>query len=301
MKNRKWMPAMLGAVVLSIAAVSNGCSAASGVCCTDFKPGTDMANIDVGLSGGVKGQFTAFAQASGDLIAAVGALNTDVLNACKGIAVDLGADPTEPDAAKLGGKEPVEYWCNLGRRDAHVRLPGAAVQRRHPGERQLQRALRRQRQMRRQRHAPGVHGRHARSRLQRHMRRANARRCLRLRRRLHGQVRWHVRGHERLGHVQRQMRRHVLRCASDGRNVQWHVQRKMHLFRSDGGLYGDMPRQMRREMHCGRHGRIGQMLGQMRRDGDAARVQRRQARGHVYGRRQLQRAVRRQRSSEGVV
>src|ERR1043166_6788682 len=113
MKTNKFMPVVLAVAGLGIAAISNGCSAASGVCCQDFKPGTDMATVDFGVSGNIKGQFTAFAQASGDLIATVGALNTDITNACKGIAVDLGADPTDPDAAKLGGKEPVEYWCNL--------------------------------------------------------------------------------------------------------------------------------------------------------------------------------------------
>lgn len=109
-KNRKWMPAVLAATAMTIAAVSNGCSAAQGVCCTDFKPGTNMATLDVGLTGTAKGQFTAFAQASGDLVAAVGALDADVTAACRNIAVDLGADATkEPDASQ----KPVEYWCNL--------------------------------------------------------------------------------------------------------------------------------------------------------------------------------------------
>jgi hypothetical protein len=108
-KNRKWMPAVLAAAALGIAAVSNGCSAAQGVCCTDFKPGTNMANLDVGLSGAVKGQFTAFAQGAGDLVAAVGALTADVTDACKNIAVDLGADPKDPDPSMKA----VDYWCGL--------------------------------------------------------------------------------------------------------------------------------------------------------------------------------------------
>ena len=109
----KFTPVVLAAAALSIAALSNGCSAAGGVCCTDYKPGTDMATFDVGLTGAVKGQFSAFAQGAGDLVAAVGALDADVTAACKGIAVDLGADSAEPDQAKLAGKKPVEYWCNL--------------------------------------------------------------------------------------------------------------------------------------------------------------------------------------------
>src|SRR5262245_59157762 len=63
------------------------------LCCKDFVVGADMSGVDFGLEGEVAGEFSAFAQAGGDLSAvATGALD-DVAIACENIARDLGADP----------------------------------------------------------------------------------------------------------------------------------------------------------------------------------------------------------------
>jgi hypothetical protein len=81
------------------------------LCCKDFVVGADMTAVDFGLEGQVAGEFTAFAQAGGDLSAvATGALD-DVAIACENIARDLGADPT--DAEALTGKAATTKWCEL--------------------------------------------------------------------------------------------------------------------------------------------------------------------------------------------
>lgn len=70
------------------------------ICCTEFKVGADLSSVDFGLTGQVRGEFLAFAQASSDLAStATGAL-LDVQAACRDIAVELGASATDISAAE---------------------------------------------------------------------------------------------------------------------------------------------------------------------------------------------------------
>jgi hypothetical protein len=70
------------------------------VCCSDFKVGADLSSVDFGLTGEVRGQFLAFAQASSDLASTAGDALLDVQAACRGIAVELGATQADLDAAE---------------------------------------------------------------------------------------------------------------------------------------------------------------------------------------------------------
>lgn len=103
----------VGGVLLAAAATLpiGGCDkvqeAQAGLCCSDFTVGADLSGVDFEASA----TFNAFAQASADFAATASAVATDLTNACRLIAVDLGADEsavTETDpAAKLTA------WCNL--------------------------------------------------------------------------------------------------------------------------------------------------------------------------------------------
>jgi hypothetical protein len=80
------------------------------VCCTDFKPGTNMASVDWGLKGSAQLEFGASMQAIGDFGATATAMVTDLGVACKGLAVDLGVDEhkitdTDPNKFMTG-------WCS---------------------------------------------------------------------------------------------------------------------------------------------------------------------------------------------
>ena len=104
MKTTKFMPLVLAVAGISIAAISNGCSAASALCCKDYNPGADMSKGTFTDNAMVNVQLRAVAQGSGDLAAVAGAAEADVLAACKGIAVDLGesaADPPGMTSAEL--------------------------------------------------------------------------------------------------------------------------------------------------------------------------------------------------------
>ncbi len=91
-------------------------SVQDGLCCSNFKIGADMSGQDFGLTGQVKGQFVALAQASGDLSAvATGALG-DVALACESIARDVGAsddDITQVDGMKGDPAAKTKAWCDL--------------------------------------------------------------------------------------------------------------------------------------------------------------------------------------------
>jgi hypothetical protein len=56
---------------------------AAGLCCTDFKVGADLTGVDFGVDASLKGQFAAFAQASGDLSGAASGALDDIAGACK--------------------------------------------------------------------------------------------------------------------------------------------------------------------------------------------------------------------------
>jgi hypothetical protein len=83
------------------------------LCCTDFKVGADLSGADFGVDASIKGQFAAFAQASGDLSGAASAALDGVAGACKGIAQVGGANG---DAAEPGDPAArVKFWCDLAK------------------------------------------------------------------------------------------------------------------------------------------------------------------------------------------
>lgn len=105
---------VLAAVALAIPVLTNGCSAvsnaANSLCCTDFKPGTDMsATVFVSGNATVNGQWDAFASAAGDMSVVAGQAFADVTAACMGIATDLGDDPAK--GAGKTGDDLLNFWC----------------------------------------------------------------------------------------------------------------------------------------------------------------------------------------------
>lgn len=123
MKNRNYSKLVSGAVVAAALAVplfAQGCSSTldpGGLCCKEFQVGADLTGLDLGAKADFKGQFTAFAQASGDMAASASAMLTDVGNACKGIALDLGADAAAKTNAEGQGSEGarMQAWCTLAK------------------------------------------------------------------------------------------------------------------------------------------------------------------------------------------
>jgi hypothetical protein len=79
------------------------------LCCTKFKPGTNMISADWGLEGQTNVQFGVTMQAIGDLNGAATAMLTDLGTLCRNLAVELGTDPKA-----VTTQDPGEYttqWC----------------------------------------------------------------------------------------------------------------------------------------------------------------------------------------------
>ena len=79
------------------------------ICCTDFKAGTDMSQVQFVDDVQTNGQFVAFAQAAGDIGAVASGAVSDVTGACMNIATDLGDDPTA--GAGKTGTIALSFWC----------------------------------------------------------------------------------------------------------------------------------------------------------------------------------------------
>jgi hypothetical protein len=99
-------------------ALASGCKEAQelqdAACCTQFSVGADLQGADFGLEGQVDGQFKAFAQAGSDLAVVANGALLDAGVSCKQIALDLGADTAEVEAAaKEGGDTGTTKLCNL--------------------------------------------------------------------------------------------------------------------------------------------------------------------------------------------
>src|SRR5262245_30544100 len=107
------------AAALALPILTNGCSSddplgTGGLCCTDFKVGADLSGVDFGVDASIKGQFTAFAQASGDLSATASGALSDVTSACRAIAQAGGANTDKDDeAATKSDQDRVSFWCDL--------------------------------------------------------------------------------------------------------------------------------------------------------------------------------------------
>lgn len=83
-----------------------------GLCCSDFKPGTNMLTIDWGLKGNANLEFGATLQAIGDFSATAQGMVSDLGVACKGMALDMGVAATavDPKAAADPNQFTV-LWC----------------------------------------------------------------------------------------------------------------------------------------------------------------------------------------------
>ena len=95
--------ALAGIVVPAVGACSD--NPLADVCCTDFKVGADLSGVDFEAGAA----FNGFVRASADFAASATAMVTDVSNACKAIATDLG---TAPD--KVQSTDPAALahdWC----------------------------------------------------------------------------------------------------------------------------------------------------------------------------------------------
>jgi hypothetical protein len=126
-KSSRFMAPLALAAGLAIPILTNGCGSdltnpAGGLCCTDFKVGADLSGADFGVDASIKGQFAAFAQASGDLAGVADASLEAVSSACKAIATAGGANADKADANdSQDPKGRVTAWCNL----AKARIDGS--------------------------------------------------------------------------------------------------------------------------------------------------------------------------------
>ncbi|MCW5832600.1 MAG: hypothetical protein KIS78_09345 [Labilithrix sp.] len=98
-------------VVPSVLTGCDGDDITGGLCCTDFKVGADLSGVDFGVDASIKGQFAAFAQASGDLSGAASAALDGVTGACKGLAQVGGANATADEPSDPVAR--VKFWCDL--------------------------------------------------------------------------------------------------------------------------------------------------------------------------------------------
>ncbi len=114
-KKQSFRLAGVPVAVLALAAaamVLSGSGCVDDLCCSDFKPGTDMVSIDWGIEGKGNIEFGLALQAIGDFSAAATTIVSDLGVACRGIAVDMN----EANADKVTATEPNEItaaWCQL--------------------------------------------------------------------------------------------------------------------------------------------------------------------------------------------
>ena len=117
LKNRLKSFTALAVTALAVSSLSAGCSAVkdaqSAACCSEFEVGKDMTQVDFGVDASVKGQFNAYAQATGDLSATATATLGDVTTACQNIALDLGGDATDKRVDGKIGVDLTKGWCAI--------------------------------------------------------------------------------------------------------------------------------------------------------------------------------------------
>ena len=116
--NNRFLPGVIVAAAIALVAGTNGCSSSNpltdaqgALCCKAFQPGTDMSTVDFGVDASIKGQMSAFANATGDLSAVAGTAMADVTGACRNMATDLGNDPNDPAANGKSGVDLLNFWC----------------------------------------------------------------------------------------------------------------------------------------------------------------------------------------------
>jgi hypothetical protein len=94
--------AILAAIAIPV--LTQGCSAADELCCSD--------PTKVTFDGEAGAQFSVAVSTAADLTATAQGAFDDVVNACRGIAVDLDAS-SEDQAAATAGADQAKAWCDL--------------------------------------------------------------------------------------------------------------------------------------------------------------------------------------------
>ncbi|MEI9939331.1 MAG: hypothetical protein WDO69_19085 [Pseudomonadota bacterium] len=130
LKSRLKPFAAVAFTALALSTLVAGCSdlkdAQDAACCSEFKAGADMTNVDFGVDAEIKGTFSAFAAASSDLSAVGTGAMSDVTAACRNIALDLGAD--QPDAGEVEtAKGALDTWCGLAKAQINATFTGSAA------------------------------------------------------------------------------------------------------------------------------------------------------------------------------
>jgi hypothetical protein len=119
LKSRLKPFAAVAFTALAVSTVVAGCSdlkeAQDAACCSEFEAGADMTNVDFGVDASIKGTFSAFASAASDLSAVGTGSISDVTTACRNIALDLGADATDPKVVGKSGTAALSAWCDLAK------------------------------------------------------------------------------------------------------------------------------------------------------------------------------------------
>ena len=81
------------------------------ICCTDFKPGTNMPEVDWGIEDAeLNASFGVAIQAIGDFSGTATAMVTDLGTLCRNLAVELGSDPNAVTTSDPG--EYASQWCS---------------------------------------------------------------------------------------------------------------------------------------------------------------------------------------------
>ncbi|NUP06460.1 MAG: hypothetical protein HOW73_10415 [Polyangiaceae bacterium] len=103
----------LGAVTAPLAIAGAGCDGSNplgAICCEDFKPGTNMLEVDWGIDDAtLNARFGVAIQAIGDFSGAATGMVTDLGTLCRNMAVELGEDPNSVTTADPG--EYTTQWC----------------------------------------------------------------------------------------------------------------------------------------------------------------------------------------------
>ncbi len=104
------LAAGLLAAPMALMPACDGSNPLDTLCCSSFKPGTNMLNVDWGLEGEVNAQFGVTMQAVGDLSGAATAMLTDLGTLCRNMAVELGEDPKS--VTTTDPQELTTQWCS---------------------------------------------------------------------------------------------------------------------------------------------------------------------------------------------
>jgi hypothetical protein len=119
LKNRLKPFSAVALTALAISTLGAGCSAVKdaqdAACCSEFKAGEDMSTVNFGVDTSIKGTFSAFASAASDLSAVGTGAIADVTTACRNIALDLGADASDPKVTGVSGTAALNAWCDLAK------------------------------------------------------------------------------------------------------------------------------------------------------------------------------------------